>query len=230
MLFSELHSELDSLHQQIATLEDSRDSANSALSIEREEVLNLRAELSKTKSELAHARSSSPLHTAAVAATTYSPTSPQVRSLRHSSLSSSSDILTVTLTEQPSPSSPSLPRPSATPTGHFASSLSFLQSQLRQREGEVGQLRREVARLNEEHERLLAELSERSTTVESGHSSLPLEADVGGKSLAQRYEVLLQLYGQKLEENNELKLDLREAKEAYQSQLTDLLNKLDSKR
>ncbi|VDO07206.1 unnamed protein product [Rodentolepis nana] len=124
-----LHSELDSLHQQIAALEDSRDSANSALSAEREEVLNLRAELSKTKSELANARAVSPLHTTAVAATSYSPTPSEVRSQRHSSFSSSSDILAVTLPEQPSPSSPSLPRPSATPTGHFASSLSFLQRQ-----------------------------------------------------------------------------------------------------
>ncbi|KAM3186625.1 hypothetical protein ACTXT7_003926 [Hymenolepis weldensis] len=91
-------------------------------------------------------------------------------------------------------------------------------SQLRQREGEVGQLRREVARLNEKHERLLAELSEQSAKAESRLSLLSLEVDVEGKSLSQRYEVLLQLYGQKLEENNELKLDLREAKEAYQSQ------------
>ncbi|VDN98573.1 unnamed protein product [Rodentolepis nana] len=103
-------------------------------------------------------------------------------------------------------------------------------SQLRQREGEVGQLRREIARLNEKHEHLLAELSRQSATVEGGLSSLPLDVDAGGKSLPQRYEVLLQLYGQKLEENNELRLDLREAKEAYQSQLTDLLNKLESKR
>lgn len=94
------------------------------------------------------------------------------------------------------------------------------QSQLRQREGEVGQLRREVARLNEKHERLLAELSEQSAKAESRLSLLSLEVDVEGKSLSQRYEVLLQLYGQKLEENNELKLDLREAKEAYQSQVS----------
>lgn len=77
-----------------------------------------------------------------------------------------------------------------------------------------------MARLNEKHERLLAELSEQSAKVEGRLSSIQLEAGIEGESLAQRYEVLLQLYGQKLEENNELKLDLREAKEAYQSQVS----------
>ncbi|VDL61969.1 unnamed protein product [Hymenolepis diminuta] len=189
-----LHSELDSLHQQITALEDSRDSANSALTAEREELMNLRAELNKTKSELAHALSNSSLLTTTVAATSHSPTSSEIQPPRPSNLSSSSHILAETLTGQSSPSSPSVSQSSVMPTGHFASSLSFLQSQLRQREGEVGQLRREVARLNEKHEHLLAELSEQSAKAESRLSLLSLEVDVEGKSLSQRYEVLLQLY------------------------------------
>ncbi|EUB64027.1 TATA element modulatory factor [Echinococcus granulosus] len=108
----------------------------------------------------------------------------------------------------------------------------LLQSLLRQREGEVGQLRREVARLNETHERLLAALSEQTAKTNQRvplNDSLPAdEGDEG--SLSQRYEVLLQLYGRKLEENEELRMDLREAKEAYQAQLNDLLNKLNDGR
>ena len=103
-------------------------------------------------------------------------------------------------------------------------SLVFVQSLLRRREGEVSQLRREVARLNEAHECLLSALSEQTAKAEL---QVALGDGLGGEaSLSQRYEVLLQLYGQKLEENNELRMDLREAKEAYQSQLTELLNKL----
>ncbi|KAM3186624.1 hypothetical protein ACTXT7_003925 [Hymenolepis weldensis] len=116
-----LHSELDSLHQKITALEDSRDSANSALTAEREELMNLRAELNKTKSELAHALSSSSLLTTTVAATSYSPTSSEIQPLRPSTVSSSSHILAETLTEQSSPSSPTVSRSSVTPTGHFAS-------------------------------------------------------------------------------------------------------------
>nr|VZI18894.1 unnamed protein product [Spirometra erinaceieuropaei] len=41
--------------------------------------------------------------------------------------------------------------------------------------------------------------------------------------LQRRYELLLELYGEKLEESNELKMDLAEAKEAYKLQLTELL-------
>ncbi|KAM7542352.1 hypothetical protein Aperf_G00000016962 [Anoplocephala perfoliata] len=70
-----LQSELDSLNHQIASLEDFRDSATSALSAEREEVSNLRAELVKTKAELAHALSSSSALTTIVAATSSPPSS-----------------------------------------------------------------------------------------------------------------------------------------------------------
>lgn len=104
-------------------------------------------------------------------------------------------------------------------TSWYLSSL--LQSLLRQREGEVGQLRREVARLNETHEHLLSALSEQ--TARTDQCKPPdhlLSASEGDEvSLSQRYEVLLQLYGRKLEENEELRMDLREAKEAYQTQV-----------
>ena len=81
----------------------------------------------------------------------------------------------------------------------------------------MNQLRREVTRLNEAHERLLAAFSEQTAKTD-----FPIHMSdniLGEGSLLQRYEVLLQLYGQKVEENNELRMDLLEAKEAYQSQV-----------
>ncbi|KAH9280048.1 TATA element modulatory factor [Echinococcus granulosus] len=233
-----LNAELASLHQQLIAAEDASDATSAALVAKKEEVVGLRSELAQVKAELAQALPKMATSTAAVS------TSPHPLMGAHSRRSSGAQLLT--LTSQDSDANPSLettvsiqqsspsppPRPSPLPTGHFASSLSFLQSLLRQREGEVGQLRREVARLNETHERLLAALSEQTAKTNQRvplNDSLPAdEGDEG--SLSQRYEVLLQLYGRKLEENEELRMDLREAKEAYQAQLNDLLNKLNDGR
>jgi len=41
--------------------------------------------------------------------------------------------------------------------------------------------------------------------------------------LDQRYNALLQMYGEKVEETEELKLDLQDIKEMYKSQVTHLL-------
>jgi TATA element modulatory factor len=41
--------------------------------------------------------------------------------------------------------------------------------------------------------------------------------------LQQQHDAILQLYGEKLEENQELKLDLLDVKEAYKEQIDDLL-------
>ncbi|KAL5970603.1 TATA element modulatory factor [Taenia solium] len=222
-----LNAELASLHQRLIAAEDACDTTSSALVAEREEVVGLRSELAQVKAELAQAL-------AKTATTTTASTSPRLLMGPNSRRSSGAQLLTLrsqdsgtnlfsvtaVTVKQSSPSPP--PRSSPLPTGHFASSLSFLQSVLRQREGEVGQLRREVARLNETHERLLAALSEQTAKMDQrtppDHS---LPANVGDEdNLSQRYEVLLQLYGRKLEENEELRMDLREAKEAYQTQIT----------
>lgn len=43
------------------------------------------------------------------------------------------------------------------------------------------------------------------------------------KELQQKYDTMLQMYGEKVEEAEELRLDLSEAKEAYKLQIEDLL-------
>ncbi|KAL5107481.1 TATA element modulatory factor [Taenia crassiceps] len=233
-----LNAELASLQQKLVAAEDACDTTSSALVAEREEMVGLRSELAQVKAELAQALAKTA--TTTVTASTSPHQLMETNSLRlsgtHMLALTSQDFCTNPFLEtdmpvqQPSPPPP--PRPSPLPTGHFASSLSFLQSLLRQREGEVGQLRREVARLNETHERLLAALSEQ--TAKADQRTIPdhsLPANQGDEeSLSQRYEVLLHLYGRKLEENEELRMDLREAKEAYQTQLNELLTKLNDDR
>ncbi|VDL90665.1 unnamed protein product [Schistocephalus solidus] len=123
-------------------------------------------------------------------------------------------------------------------------------STLRQRDGEVTQLRRELVHLKEAREKLLSELSEQtsranwfaqlagvtgltaspppppppqSTDLRPNHlgeaAPISTESDSGLLlELQRRYELLLELYGEKLEESNELRMDLAEAKEAYKLQ------------
>lgn len=43
------------------------------------------------------------------------------------------------------------------------------------------------------------------------------------QELQQKYDAMLQLYGEKVEEAEELKLDLLESKEAYKTQIEGLL-------
>ncbi|VDM30888.1 unnamed protein product [Hydatigera taeniaeformis] len=233
-----LNAELASLHQQLIAAEDACDTTAAALVTEREEVLELQSELAQVKADLAQALAKTATTTATASTSphpimgTNSRRSSGTQLLIPTSQDSAANLFSeTTASVQQCLLSPP-PRPSPLPTGHFASSLSFLQSLLRQREGEVGQLRREVVRLNETHERLLTALSEQTAKTDqctSPDDSFP--ANEGDQdSLLQRYDVLLHLYGRKLEENEELRMDLREAKEAYQTQLNDLLNKLNAGR
>lgn len=48
------------------------------------------------------------------------------------------------------------------------------------------------------------------------------------KDLQQKYDAMLQLYGEKVEEAEELKLDLQEAREAYKTQIEELSCRLES--
>lgn len=50
------------------------------------------------------------------------------------------------------------------------------------------------------------------------------------KELQQKYDAMLQLYGEKVEEAEELRLDLQEAREAYKTQIDELSHRLESPR
>ncbi|KAK9703973.1 TATA element modulatory factor 1 TATA binding [Popillia japonica] len=104
--------------------------------------------------------------------------------------------------------------------------MQYIQSNLKQREGEVQQLmwelnRREQERtiLNSEISNLLAKVENlESKTAENDRLQLQLN------ELQQQYDTLCQLYGEKVEETEELRLDLLDVKEMYKSQIDELLN------
>ena len=103
--------------------------------------------------------------------------------------------------------------------------LQLFQTNLKQREGEVQQLQWELNR--REHERSL--MSREITTLLgrvdnleqklADHDNLKIQFG----ELQKQYDTLCQLYGEKVEETEELKLDLIDVKEMYKSQIDELL-------
>lgn len=86
--------------------------------------------------------------------------------------------------------------------------LNFLPS------GEALQLQWELSRRDHERDQLTTELAALTAKVEEQSISLTELTD-----LQKRYDALLQLYGEKLEESEELKLDLQDVKDMYKAQV-----------
>ena len=103
--------------------------------------------------------------------------------------------------------------------------MQMLQTNLKQRDGEVQQLQWELNRREQERSLLNQEISSLLTRVEDleaktqDHDILKTQQ----VELQQQYDTLCQLYGEKVEENEELKLDLQDVKEMYKSQIDELL-------
>lgn len=103
--------------------------------------------------------------------------------------------------------------------------MQLLQTNLKSRDGEVQQLQWELKR--REHERTLLnnEISELLTRLDNleeklrNHDTLTVQFG----ELQQQYDTLCQLYGEKVEETEELKLDLQDVKDMYKSQIDELL-------
>lgn len=119
--------------------------------------------------------------------------------------------------------------PDLSPAPRFTNmfELQMLQTNLKQKEGEVQQLQWELNRREQEKNLLSSELSKVLGRVEQ------LE-ETSGKyrhlqtefvEVQQQYDTLCQLYGEKVEETEELKLDLLDVKELYKAQLDELLEK-----
>ncbi|KAF6203418.1 hypothetical protein GE061_003837 [Apolygus lucorum] len=104
--------------------------------------------------------------------------------------------------------------------GNNTSFIETLQSQLKLREGEVQRLQWEVARLESERNALRDEVATLSSRLELQNEDV--------KSLAllkTQYDALLQMYGEKLEESQELRMDLQDMKDMYKAQIEELLKK-----
>jgi len=103
--------------------------------------------------------------------------------------------------------------------------LQMFQSNLKQREGEVQQLQWELNRREHEKNLLSSEISKLLTRVEelevksNEYENLKTQF----REVQQQYDTLCQLYGEKVEEAEELKLDLLDVKELYKTQLDELL-------
>lgn len=106
-----------------------------------------------------------------------------------------------------------------------ANLLENLQSQLKLREGEITHLQSEIHQLERTRESMakeLVNLSNSNDDLLEQVEELPIVREQY-KDLDQRYNALLQMYGEKVEETNELRLDLQDVKEMYKAQINHLL-------
>ncbi|CAG9838883.1 unnamed protein product [Diabrotica balteata] len=103
--------------------------------------------------------------------------------------------------------------------------MQMLQSSLKQRDGELQQLQWELNRREQERSLLNNEISILLTKVEDLESRCTEYESLKSKftELEQQYDTLCQLYGEKVEQNEELKLDLEDVKDMYKSQIDELL-------
>lgn len=93
--------------------------------------------------------------------------------------------------------------------------------------GEVQQLQWELSRRNIERDALNSELATLTLKVEDLSNKVQ-KAQALNESLSEtqtRYDALLQMYGEKMEENQELRLDLEDVKEMYKSQIDQLVKR-----
>ncbi|KAF7989795.1 hypothetical protein HCN44_008469 [Aphidius gifuensis] len=112
-------------------------------------------------------------------------------------------------------------------SGNTTSTIETLQAQLKSREGEIQMLQWEISRRNNERDALNIELSNLSMKVDELSIKLTkVEAlNENLNEIQTRYDALLQMYGEKVEENEELRLDLEDVKEMYKSQIDQLLKR-----
>nr|XP_023013211.1 TATA element modulatory factor [Leptinotarsa decemlineata]XP_023013212.1 TATA element modulatory factor [Leptinotarsa decemlineata]XP_023013213.1 TATA element modulatory factor [Leptinotarsa decemlineata]XP_023013214.1 TATA element modulatory factor [Leptinotarsa decemlineata] len=113
----------------------------------------------------------------------------------------------------------------ATPRYTNMFEMQMLQSNLKQREGELQQLQWELNRREQERSLLNTEISTLLTRVEelAGRAEDYDSLKTRLQELERQYDTLCQLFGEKVEENEELKLDLQDVKEMYKGQIDELL-------
>uniref|UniRef100_A0A6B2EGZ9 Putative transcription factor tmf tata element modulatory factor n=1 Tax=Phlebotomus kandelakii TaxID=1109342 RepID=A0A6B2EGZ9_9DIPT len=109
--------------------------------------------------------------------------------------------------------------------GGHTSVLENLQSTLKQRDGELYQLQWELSRLQSEKSELINEISDMTLQMENMESQLETTKSMEERfaELQTQYDALLEMYGEKEEEAQELRLDLQDVKEMYKVQIDDLL-------
>ncbi|KAG7319261.1 hypothetical protein KOW79_017735 [Hemibagrus wyckioides] len=106
-----------------------------------------------------------------------------------------------------------------------SSIIENLQSQLKLREGEIAQLQVEISNLERTRSAMaeeLVRLTNQNDDLDAKVKEIP-RLRVQLKDLEQRHNTILQMYGEKAEEAEELRLDLEDVKNMYKTQIDELL-------
>lgn len=109
--------------------------------------------------------------------------------------------------------------------GAGSSIIENLQSQLKLREGELSHLQLEISNLEKTRSIMseeLVKLTNQNDELEEKVKEIP-KLRVQLRDLDQRYNTILQMYGEKAEEAEELRLDLEDVKNMYKTQIDELL-------
>ncbi|KAG1674797.1 TATA element modulatory factor [Nymphon striatum] len=109
--------------------------------------------------------------------------------------------------------------------GNTSSLIENLQSQLKQREGEILHLQNDMSNMEKIRESMSQEIVSLSTSNDKLQSELQSLQELKEKFrvMEGQYNALLQMYGEKIEETEELKLDLQDVKDMYRIQIDQLL-------
>ncbi|XP_004676047.1 PREDICTED: TATA element modulatory factor isoform X1 [Condylura cristata] len=109
--------------------------------------------------------------------------------------------------------------------GAGSSIIENLQSQLKLKEGEITHLQLEISNLEKTRSIMaeeLVKLTNQNDELEEKVREIPkLRTQL--RDLDQRYNTILQMYGEKAEEAEELRLDLEDVKNMYKTQIDELL-------
>ncbi|XP_051931330.1 TATA element modulatory factor isoform X2 [Hippocampus zosterae] len=100
-----------------------------------------------------------------------------------------------------------------------------MQSQLKLREGEIAQLQLEISSLERSRSVMAEELVRLTNLNEDMQEQLTeiSKLRIQLKDLEQRHNTILQMYGEKAEEAEELRLDLEDVKSMFKTQIDELL-------
>lgn len=105
--------------------------------------------------------------------------------------------------------------------------LEGLQSRVKQKDGEIVQLQKEIANLERTRESMAKEMVNLSDKLDKTREQLKEFPSLQENytKLNVQYNALLQLCGEKTEEVEELRLDLQDVKEMYKLQIEDLIKR-----
>ncbi|XP_077583055.1 TATA element modulatory factor [Stigmatopora nigra] len=106
-----------------------------------------------------------------------------------------------------------------------SSIIENMQSQLKLREGEIAQLQLEICSLERSRSVMaeeLVRLTNQNDEMEEQVTEIP-KLRTEFKDLQSRHNTILQMYGEKAEEAEELKLDLEDVKSMFKTQIDELL-------